>query len=322
MGKELVPVCKKDGQYYAAVETKDDKPLEVLVNLLPNGSPPTANVYDSEPDKTIITFNIPIAKDGKDGSNGRDGVDVDMNAIMQNVNEWLLANAHSGVDGKDGVNGKDGENGRDGVDADMNAIMQNVNTWLLANVHNGVDGKDGANGKDGKDAELDESKLTSIINQYFTENIEQIVRQYIVGHLPAYDTEMFVKKTEICEIIKDCEDCPTCIPATPAFLTTQPREGNIGNYNDIAKSVDDGLKQLTAYYENMFSPCYVPNEITQKIEQATLINNNFGKNGNNTVSLTDATITYNSIVGTGAVTLWSAKTSQEWQDYHKANPCV
>ena len=66
-------------------------------------------------------------KDGKDGTNGKDG-----------------ANGKDGVNGKDGANGKDGVNGKDGANG-----KDGVNGKDGANGKDGTNGKDGANGQDG-----------------------------------------------------------------------------------------------------------------------------------------------------------------------------
>ena len=84
---------------------------------------------------------------GKDGINGRNGVDG-----KDGVNGRNGADGRDGVDGKDGINGRDGMNGidgkngtdgRDGIDGkDGNDGVDGIN---------GKDGKDGINGTNGKD---------------------------------------------------------------------------------------------------------------------------------------------------------------------------
>lgn len=71
----------------------------------------------------------PAGQDGKNGTNGKDGIDG-----INGANGKDGVNGKDGTDGKDGVNGKDGTDGKDG-----------------ANGKDGIDGKDGINGKDGID---------------------------------------------------------------------------------------------------------------------------------------------------------------------------
>ncbi len=88
---------------------------------------------------------LPPAKDGMDGKDGRDGIDGKDGARgMDGANGKDGADGIAGRDGKDGINGRDGEslkgdpgiagiNGKDGRD--------------------GIDGKEGVNGRDGAPGE-------------------------------------------------------------------------------------------------------------------------------------------------------------------------
>lgn len=107
----------------------------------------------------------PAGKDGSDGANGADGRDVDMDAVLARVDDFLKAipAPENGKDGRDGVDGKDGEagpagnDGRDGADGvGLAGAMIDRDGELNVTLTNGevrklgaVVGKDGSNGVDG-----------------------------------------------------------------------------------------------------------------------------------------------------------------------------
>src|SRR5690554_1270327 len=118
--------------------------------------------------------------DGKDGLNGKDGIDgLDGKDGINGQDGQDGANGSDGADGKDGadgINGSDGKDGKDGIDGTTPIIGVKLftdgiyywtlnNDWLTDNAGNkiravglngtdgkdGTDGEDGANGADGQD---------------------------------------------------------------------------------------------------------------------------------------------------------------------------
>lgn len=134
----------------------------------------------------------PIA--GKDGVNGRDGKDCDMEVVRQMVEDAVKAIPV--VQGKDGADGKDGQDGPQGVPGEKGAdgagiadLLINRDGELVATFTDGrmknlgeIVGKDGSDGRDGRDG-ADGVGLDSFDLEYLGDTHEICIKAVCAGRV-------------------------------------------------------------------------------------------------------------------------------------------
>lgn len=110
----------------------------------------------AELEKQIAAFPSPVA--GKDGVDGRDGKDCDMDAVKQMIGE-AVKEIPAPTNGKDGMDGKDGASiTLDDVRPLLDEAVRGIRAEAVQAIETAVkampapkDGRDGRDGEDGKD---------------------------------------------------------------------------------------------------------------------------------------------------------------------------
>jgi len=101
---------------------------------------------------------LPTPRDGRDGepgAKGADGVSIDVDAVLRDVEKRVGEFLGAIEPPKDGKDGRDGADGADGVSVDVAAVVGDVKkqvTDFLAAIPEPRDGRDGIPGEPGRDA--------------------------------------------------------------------------------------------------------------------------------------------------------------------------